>query len=157
MRRIRLQLWYVGRFLRRARHIDITPRQNWREAELREAARRRDNGPARPLFLHPGASRPFTPSDVAPHSRRQHGDLHTLLFEMASKAGVDFRFNSRVKHVDADSGSVILEGGESLSADVIVGADGVRSVVRSVFEPPRERSDNQTLVTSVHITPLQAG
>jgi FAD-dependent urate hydroxylase len=40
-------------------------------------------------------------------------------------------------HSLGDGAAVELAGGESVGADVVVGADGHRSVVRSLFAPPR--------------------
>ncbi|KAF8994015.1 hypothetical protein BDQ17DRAFT_1431283 [Cyathus striatus] len=60
----------------------------------------------------------------------QHGDLYDMLYDLASKEGVAFRFDSTVKEVDSDSMLVKLETGDELVADIIVGADGIKSVVR---------------------------
>jgi salicylate hydroxylase len=45
--------------------------------------------------------------------------------------GVDLRLGSRVVSVDHDVPSVTLASSETISADVVVGADGIHSVVRN--------------------------
>ncbi|KAJ7472353.1 hypothetical protein B0H11DRAFT_2038711 [Mycena galericulata] len=61
----------------------------------------------------------------------QHGDLQTMLLGLATREGVEFRYNSTVESVDCDNVSVTLEGGERLYADLVVGADGPNSLVRT--------------------------
>ncbi|KAJ6551338.1 hypothetical protein B0H19DRAFT_1157254 [Mycena capillaripes] len=61
----------------------------------------------------------------------QHGDLHSMLLGLATREGVEFRYNAPVANVDCDSVSVTLEGGERLYADLVVGADGPSSLVRN--------------------------
>lgn len=58
--------------------------------------------------------------------------LTSVLRQQAVGAGVRLRFGSRVAHVgqQALSATVRCENGIELSADVVVGADGVRSTVR---------------------------
>jgi 2-polyprenyl-6-methoxyphenol hydroxylase-like FAD-dependent oxidoreductase len=57
------------------------------------------------------------------------GDLHHLLVEIAVAHGVEFRTGSFVESADA-SGCVTLDSGETLEADLVVGADGYRSQIR---------------------------
>jgi len=61
--------------------------------------------------------------------------LHSELKRLATcEEGVgrmaDLRTRSRVVNVDAKEGIVTLEGGETVKGDVIVGADGVHSMMR---------------------------
>jgi 2-methyl-3-hydroxypyridine 5-carboxylic acid dioxygenase len=58
---------------------------------------------------------------------RQH--LHGALSNKARQAGVDIRLNSEVVKADP-SGKIELASGETLEADLVVGADGVGSKVR---------------------------
>jgi len=53
--------------------------------------------------------------------------------------GVAIRFNAQAVAVDATAGRVTLSGGETLGADLVVGADGLHSVLRPVLndaQPP---------------------
>ncbi|GLB41019.1 putative FAD binding domain containing protein [Lyophyllum shimeji] len=61
----------------------------------------------------------------------QHGDLHSTLCELALHEGVQFRYNSKVIHVDSETVSVTLESGEKIASDMVIGADGFNSLVRT--------------------------
>ncbi|KAJ7705437.1 hypothetical protein B0H17DRAFT_1037955 [Mycena rosella] len=61
----------------------------------------------------------------------QHGDLQTMLLALAEREGVEFRYNSPVAAVESDSVSVTLASGERMYADLVVGADGPNSLVRT--------------------------
>lgn len=71
-------------------------------------------------------------------------DLHTALKDAATSADlpgrpVEIRTASSVTSCDPENGTVILDGGEVLEADIIIGADGIHSVVRqSVVGEPRK-------------------
>ncbi|RDB26397.1 6-hydroxynicotinate 3-monooxygenase [Hypsizygus marmoreus] len=53
-----------------------------------------------------------------------HSDLRKLLYDTATSYGAEVRLNTKVTCVDPDHGTVTLQTGEVLRADVIVGADG---------------------------------
>lgn len=55
-----------------------------------------------------------------------------MLLDLATSEGADIRFNSIVTEIDSQAISVALQTGEVFHADVIVGADGPASLVRSV-------------------------
>jgi salicylate hydroxylase len=48
----------------------------------------------------------------------------------AQAQGIEMRFNARATKVDTSLGRVTLSGGETLTADLLVGADGLHSVLR---------------------------
>lgn len=54
-----------------------------------------------------------------------------MLFDLA-KPHINFRSGCRVASVDPSTPSVILDSGEMVTADVVIGADGIRSVVRDI-------------------------
>lgn len=54
-----------------------------------------------------------------------------MLFELAIQEGVRIRYNSKVVHVDSETVSVALEDGERITSDVVIGADGFSSLVRT--------------------------
>ncbi|KAH9907543.1 hypothetical protein F4778DRAFT_769022 [Xylariomycetidae sp. FL2044] len=65
-------------------------------------------------------------------------DLHQGLRDAAVRkdlagAPVEVRTASAVVDVDAEAGIVVLEGGGKLQADLVVGADGIHSVVRTAI------------------------
>ena len=53
-----------------------------------------------------------------------------MIFDLAKREGVTFKFNSQVVNADPASGYVRLRTGERLYADVIIGADGYDSILR---------------------------
>lgn len=53
-----------------------------------------------------------------------------MIFDLAKREGVTFKFNSQVVYAEPASGCVVLRTGERLYADVIVGADGYNSILR---------------------------
>ncbi|KAL0581032.1 hypothetical protein V5O48_001026 [Marasmius crinis-equi] len=57
------------------------------------------------------------------------GDLFEMLFSIA-KPFMDLKLRAKVTHVDSSAPSVTLESGATFSADLIIGADGIHSVVR---------------------------
>lgn len=54
------------------------------------------------------------------------------LFLEAINAGVEVRFACRVRHINETGPSVILTSGEHIEGDLIIGADGIKSTVRTV-------------------------
>ncbi|KAF9076291.1 FAD/NAD(P)-binding domain-containing protein, partial [Rhodocollybia butyracea] len=67
----------------------------------------------------------------APTYHIHRSDLYNILYELA-KPRITFRPASRVTSVHPSEPSVVLESGEKITADVIIGADGIHSVVRDV-------------------------
>jgi salicylate hydroxylase len=71
-------------------------------------------------------------------------DLHRMLYE-ATEPHCNIRVNSRVVSVDPSKPSVTLASGEVVSADLLVGADGIKSVTREYVvggpDKPRATGD----------------
>ena len=53
-----------------------------------------------------------------------------MIFDLAKREGVTFKFNSLVVDANPAAGYVLLRTGERLYADVIIGADGYDSILR---------------------------
>jgi salicylate hydroxylase len=68
----------------------------------------------------------------APYVTVHRADLHALLLKAAGDAGVTLRNDAAA--VSTEGTSVILKDGTRITGDVIVGADGVKSIVRERFE-----------------------
>jgi salicylate hydroxylase len=68
----------------------------------------------------------------APYVTIHRADMHALLTEAARRAGVDLRTNAAV--ISSEGASVTLADGSRVEGDVLVGADGVKSVIRQRFE-----------------------
>jgi len=62
-------------------------------------------------------------------------DLHKALKGAALAQGVQINLASPVESVDPDAGSVTLSNGQSITADVVIGADGIHSVARKFIVP----------------------
>lgn len=71
-----------------------------------------------------------------------------MLYQLAVKEGVEFRFNSTIVDADNVAVSVTLESEEVLYADVIIGADGFDSLLRQVVT---DSGDEPPDVTDTHV------
>lgn len=71
----------------------------------------------------------------APYITIHRADLHAVLTKAARDAGVDMRTNAAA--VSSEGTTVTLADGSTVSGDLLVGADGVKSVIRQRFEPAR--------------------
>jgi len=47
--------------------------------------------------------------------------------------GTSLNYNCRVTGVDLDTNTIQLENGQTFTGDIIVGADGLRGITRSMF------------------------
>lgn len=77
-------------------------------------------------------------------------DLHKALLERAQELGATFRINARVVDIqveaeEADTATVTLRSGERLTADLVIGSDGIFSTCRDIFlgrpDPPTATGD----------------
>lgn len=67
----------------------------------------------------------------------ERGDLHRVLHDRAITAGVRFEYGKRLVDVDDRPTGITarFSDGSTASADVLIGADGVRSTVRTLIDP----------------------
>lgn len=77
-----------------------------------------------------------------PYAVIHRQDIHNSLLEGASETGkVEFFTNCRVESIEqgADSATVTCGNGKTFTGQALIGADGVRSVVRAQYvnDPPR--------------------
>ena len=86
----------------------------------------------------------------------QRADLVRLLHKLATDAGARVRLNSKVASIRqgtsrAPRPTVKLATGEVLTADILIGADGYKSIVRDVVlgEPDCATPGGMTLYTGV--------
>ncbi len=76
-------------------------------------------------------------------------NLHQCLFDRAVELGAEVRVRARVVdvrvHANGEGASAILQDGEEVSGDLVVGADGINSRLREVFlghpDPPSPTGD----------------
>ncbi|KAH8886263.1 FAD/NAD(P)-binding domain-containing protein [Thozetella sp. PMI_491] len=71
----------------------------------------------------------------APYYVAHRAHLHTALSERALELGVTVRLNSLVTKYSIDSGSVFLADGTVVKGDLVVGADGIKSLARETLHP----------------------
>lgn len=69
----------------------------------------------------------------APFVDMHRVDLQKCLYSRALELGVNIRMGARVREVHCDAAKVILESGEKLVGDLVVGADGLWSRCRESF------------------------
>ena len=67
----------------------------------------------------------------APYYHIHRADLHKLLYDLAAPF-MTLRLKATVVSVDPEAPSVTLQSGEVVHGDLIVGADGVKSLVQQV-------------------------
>ncbi|EPQ61259.1 FAD/NAD P-binding domain-containing protein [Gloeophyllum trabeum ATCC 11539] len=61
------------------------------------------------------------------------GELHTMLFDYAQSLGIDIRLGQDVtEYWETDNEAGVIANSEKIAADVVVGADGVRSRARTL-------------------------
>ncbi len=76
-------------------------------------------------------------ADVEPLQIVGRGDLHRVLHDRAVEAGVRFEYGKRLVGATEGPNSVTarFNDGCTATADVLIGADGVRSTVRTLIDP----------------------
>ncbi len=88
----------------------------------------------RPLgVLGTGAPLP----DGTPAQSFRRSDLSASLLGECARRGITVRYGARVADVATTAGvaTARLESGETLEADIVIGADGIRSRVRQAIDP----------------------
>src|SRR5690606_16457059 len=77
------------------------------------------------------------PAGLPPLQLVDRNDLHRVLHDHAVAAGVPFEYRKRLVGVDEDASGVTARfaDGSSATADVLIGADGIRSTVRGLIDP----------------------
>ncbi|GJN82230.1 hypothetical protein PLIIFM63780_005769 [Purpureocillium lilacinum] len=78
-----------------------------------------------------------------------------ILYTEACSLGVKFMFGCEVEDIDFDTPMARLTNGEPVHGDVIIGCDGVKSVVRSVMHPSIETENDESLAYRALFTPEQ--
>ncbi|KAI5857268.1 hypothetical protein BZA05DRAFT_460566 [Tricharina praecox] len=69
----------------------------------------------------------------APYCNVHRADYHNLLVDKCHALGVKVMLNSRVVSADFNAPSITLSTGEVLTADLVIGADGLKSNLRSLL------------------------
>ncbi|WP_280220463.1 FAD-dependent monooxygenase [Nocardia neocaledoniensis] len=76
-------------------------------------------------------------ADQPPLQVVDRGELHRALHDHAVAAGVPFTYDKRLARVDehADGVTAHFTDGTTATADILIGADGIRSTVRGLIDP----------------------
>jgi 2-polyprenyl-6-methoxyphenol hydroxylase-like FAD-dependent oxidoreductase len=84
----------------------------------------------------PGRQAP-TPQGLPPRQLIDRGELHRILRDRATGVGARIHYGTKLIRVDEHPGGVTAHftDGTNATADVLVGADGVHSVVRRLIDP----------------------
>ncbi|KFA53358.1 hypothetical protein S40293_06671 [Stachybotrys chartarum IBT 40293] len=81
----------------------------------------------------------------APYYLVHRADLHAGLVEAAVRAGVAIRNNKRVTGYDLEAPAAVTHDGEVWRADLVLGADGIKSLARPLLtgqpDVPRDTGD----------------
>lgn len=81
----------------------------------------------------------------APYYLVHRADLHNGLLEAAKRAGVAVHSHKRVTSYDFDAPSATTQDGETFKADLVIGADGIKSICRPLLtgkpDVPRDTGD----------------
>ncbi|MCH2135899.1 MAG: FAD-dependent monooxygenase [Phycisphaerales bacterium] len=89
------------------------------------------------------------------------GGLNCTLLEAAEQAGVELMFDVAIDAVDCDSAGVRLGSGAALEADLLLGADGAGSQIRSVMADAGALVAEQVMLPhgykELHIPPGDGG
>ncbi|MEU7851750.1 FAD-dependent monooxygenase [Micromonospora parva] len=78
-----------------------------------------------------------TLSGVPPLRVVHRAELHQVLHDQACAEGVPFAYGRRLVHAEQTADGVVarFEDGSTATADLLVGADGIRSTVRGLIDP----------------------
>ncbi|PKS06246.1 hypothetical protein jhhlp_006992 [Lomentospora prolificans] len=81
----------------------------------------------------------------APYYLVHRADLHKALLAAANKAGVTILNDKKIMSYDFEAPSATTEAGEIFKADLVVGADGIKSICRPLLtsqaDVPRDTGD----------------
>lgn len=81
----------------------------------------------------------------APYWQVFRPDYHKVLVQAAQRSGADIRKNSEVRTYLPNEGAVILANGTIIRGDLIIAADGVKSIARKAMginTEPHETGDS---------------
>ncbi|MFC8042979.1 FAD-dependent oxidoreductase [Nocardia sp. NPDC057353] len=97
--------------------------------------------------------------DLPPLSLVDRGELLRVLHENAAAAGVPFEFGARLTGVDEHGDGVIARfaDGRTATADILVGADGIRSAVRGLIDPAAPGPDYTGMLGFGAVVPCDVG
>lgn len=115
--------------------------QQWVEQPKNIALKRYATGQVLGMTpLHPRLTKAYG----YPYLLIHRADYQRILFEGAKALGIEVHMSTRVISVDTVTPFVTTETGKEFAADVVVGADGIRSKVREFVIPDRVIEPNSS-------------
>ncbi|GAQ45917.1 conserved hypothetical protein [Aspergillus niger] len=75
----------------------------------------------------------------APYYVVHRADLHAALVRRSSDLGVTLKLGQRVVDYDVNEPSICLESGGIVTADLVVAADGIKSIARQLLHPKSDK------------------
>ncbi|ATL66046.1 FAD-dependent oxidoreductase [Nocardia terpenica] len=83
------------------------------------------------------------PTGMEPLHAVDRSDLHTVLHDHAVASGVSFEYDKRLVGVDEhrDGVTARFADGTTADADILIGADGIKSLVRTLIDPNAPAAD----------------
>lgn len=87
--------------------------------------------------------------DLEPMQVVGRGDLHRVLHDRAVEEGVRFEYGKRLVGIEESPTSITarFDDGTTATADILIGADGVRSTVRTLIDPNAPAADYTGLLS----------
>ncbi|EER28730.1 hypothetical protein D8B26_000995 [Coccidioides posadasii str. Silveira] len=79
-------------------------------------------------------------------------DYQRILFEAAKESGAKIMLGTPVEYVDERCPAAVMADGRKLAADLIIGADGIRSKTRRAVIPEKEIEANDTPNCAFRVT-----
>ena len=114
-------------------------------------------------LYHPHLSiRRYDTGEVIAEARRKHQqrmfhrpDFLRILYNRAVELGITFHLGSKIRNLDLEGmqPTVTLENGRTLTADILLGADGSRSQVRHTLFPEADQKPTKELTWIVSVPP----
>ena len=80
----------------------------------------------------------------APYYVVHRADLHNALHRLALDLNIDIQLGRKVAAYDGNDAVVHMDNGRSLSADLIIAADGIKSVARAALLGDRDLGQQKT-------------
>ena len=74
-----------------------------------------------------------------------------MLYRIAKNAGARIRFGCPVASVDPEAPSATLANGKKVYGDIIIGADGDKSVVRKALDGGDDEEDDDIYTTYLYV------
>jgi salicylate hydroxylase len=100
----------------------------------------------------------FTSQYKFPYLFIHRGDLHAILLAEVTRLGTQVRLSHTVVSIDTAAPSVTLENGDAITGDLVIGADGEKSVCRELIlgKPTLQKTSGYDIIcTTIPISAVE--